>query len=251
MYFCLNSKIKGFFMLTSNYIYHDGVQELHGFLACDDAFDTPRPAVIVVHDWTGRNEFACQKAQLLAQMGYVGFALDMYGQGRIGATTDEKKALMEPLANDRSMLRGRIRAAFDALITRPEVDNNRIAVIGFCFGGLCALDLARSGADIKGAVSFHGLLMKPDNLKSQQIKAKILVMHGYDDPMVRPAEVNMFCQEMTEAKADWQVHMYGHVQHGFTNPQAHDTNLGIIYNEVATQRSWFAMTNFLHEIFNC
>lgn len=238
-------------MHTSNYIYHDGEQELHGFLAYDDSINNnSRPAVIVVHDWTGRNEFACQKAQLLAEMGYVGFALDMYGQGRLGSTIEEKQALMEPLANDREMLQQRITAAFNAVTDLPEVDNNRVAVIGFCFGGLCALDLARSGADIKGAVSFHGLLNKPDQLESEKIKAKILVLHGYADPMVKPEQVNLFCQEMTEAKVDWQVHMYGHVQHGFTNPLAHDGTLGIFYNKDAEQRSWIAMTDFLHEIFN-
>lgn len=236
-------------MHNSNYIYHDGKQELHGFIAYNDEIKNPRPAVIVVHDWSGRNEFACQKANLLAKMGYVGFALDMYGHGRLGATIEEKQALMEPLASNRALLRDRINAAFNALITRPEVDKNRVAVIGFCFGGLCALDLARSGADIKGAVSFHGLLGKPDNLETKKIKAKVLALHGYDDPMVSPDAVNSFCQEMTEAGGDWQIHMYGHVQHGFTNPQAHDTNLGIMYNQMAEHRSWQAMTNFLQEIF--
>ena len=235
-------------MHTSNYIYHDGEQELYGFLAYDDNVDEARPAVIVAHDWTGRNEFACKKAQMLAEMGYVGFALDMYGHGRLGSTTEEKQALMGPVANDREMLQKIIAAAYNAVIDLPEVD--RIAVIGFCFGGLCALDLARSGADIKGAVSFHGLLTKPDQLKSEKIKAKVLVLHGYDDPMVKPDQVNVFCQEMTEAKVDWQVHMYGHVQHGFTNPLAHDGALGIFYNQDAAQRSWIAMTNFFHEIFS-
>ncbi len=236
-------------MHNSNYIYHDGKQELHGFIAYDDEIKSSRPAVIVVHDWSGRNEFACQKANLLAKMGYVGFALDMYGHGRLGATIEEKEALMNPLGSNRSLLRDRINAAFNALISRPEVDKNRVAVIGFCFGGLCALDLARSGADIKGAVSFHGLLGKPDNLETKKIKAKVLALHGYDDPMVNPDAVNSFCQEMTEAGVDWQMHMYGHVQHGFTNPQAHDTNLGIMYNQIAEHRSWQAMTNFLQEIF--
>ena len=236
-------------MHSSNYIYHDGKQELHGFLAYDDAVKKPLPAVIVAHDWSGRNEFACEKAQLLAKMRYVGFALDMFGEGRVGATIDEKQALIEPLVHDREKLRVRINAAFDALITRPEVDKNRVAVIGFCFGGLCALDLARSGADIKGAVSFHGLLGKPEHFQAKKIKAKVLVLHGYDDPMVKPDLVNEFCQEMTEAEVDWQVHMYGNVQHGFTNPLAHDANLGIFYNKIAAQRSWLAMSNFFHEIF--
>lgn len=236
-------------MYESNFIYHHDNQELHGFLAYDKHSSAPRPAVIVAHDWTGRNEFACQKARMLAEMGYVGFASDVYGQGRLGSNNEEKMALMQPLVSDRSMLRARLKAAYEAVSAMPEVDSSRIAVIGFCFGGLCALDLARSGVAIKGAVSFHGLLNKPEGLKSEQIKAKILAMHGYDDPMVRPDQVNSFCEEMTEAKADWQVHMYGHVQHAFTNPQAHDTDLGLIFNPIAAQRSWLAMTNFLQEIF--
>ncbi|WP_173238003.1 dienelactone hydrolase family protein [Legionella antarctica] len=236
-------------MHTSNYIYHDGKLDLHGFIAYEDKIKKPRPAVIVAHDWSGRNEFACQKAQLFAKMGYVGFAVDMFGEGLVATSTDEKQALIEPLISDREQLRIRINAAFDALINRPEVDKNRVAVIGFCFGGLCALDLARSGADIKGAISFHGLLGKPENFQVEKIKAKVLVLHGYDDPMVRPEQVNVFCQEMTQARVDWQVHMYGNVQHGFTNPQAQDADSGILYNQLAEQRSWLAMTNFLREIF--
>lgn len=234
-------------MHSSNYIYHHGMQELHGFLAYDDSTDKPRPAVIVAHDWTGRNDFACHKAEVLAEMGYLGFALDMYGEGRLGSTDDEKKALMGPLAGDRALLRDRLQAAFDTVVAMPEVDSNRVAIIGFCFGGLCALDLARSGADLQGTVSFHGLLGKPD-LKPQLIKSKILVLHGYDDPMVKPDAVNAFCDEMTQARADWQLHMYGHVQHGFTNPKANDTKLGTLYNKTAAQRSWLAMANFLEEV---
>ena len=236
-------------MHTSNYIYHHGELELHGYLAYNDDKEKQRPAVLVVPDWTGRNAFACQKAEMLAKIGYVGFAVDMYGLGRLGATVDEKQALMQPLVNDRRLLRARIRAALDALVTMDEVDNNRIAVIGFCFGGLCALDLARSGADIIGAVSFHGLLDRPIDLGEHKIKAKVLVLHGYDDPMVPPKKVNDFCQEMTAAGVDWQVHMYGHTQHAFTNPEAHDKALGTIYNAQAEHRSLQAMTDFLHELF--
>jgi len=235
-------------MHTSNYLYHHGEQELHGFLAYDDSHDKPRPAVLVVHDWSGRNEFACEKATMLGEMGYLAFALDMYGNGRIGASTHEKKALMEPLINDRILLRERIRAAFDALVAMSEVDYNRIAVIGFCFGGLCALDLARSGAEVKAVVSFHGLLNKPKQIANQPIHAKILALHGYDDPMVKPDDVNEFCKEMTLAEVDWQVHMYGNTQHAFTNPQAHDTQLGTIYNPKAEKRAFQAMTNFLQEV---
>lgn len=237
-------------MHSSNYIYHHKEQELHGFLAYNDHVDTPRPAVLIAHDWSGRGEFVCNKAKLLAEMGYLGFALDVYGQGRTGITTDEKQALMQPLVHDRSLLAERLHAAYDAVIALPEVDSNRVAIIGFCFGGLCALDLARSGADIQGAVSFHGTLNKPQELDSSAIKAKILVLHGYDDPMVPPEQVNEFCREMTTAKADWQVHMYGNVQHAFTNPQAQDPHAGLVYNDLAATRSWQALEQFLLEIFN-
>lgn len=236
-------------MHTSNYLYHHGELELHGFLAYDDTVEKPRPAVIVAHDWSGRNEFACQKAEMLARMGYVGFALDMFGKGRMGETTDERMGLIQPLVGDRRLLRERIQAAFDAVIGMPEVDDSQIAAIGFCFGGLCVLDLARSGAALKGVVSFHGLLNKPEKLARHPIEAKVLVLHGYDDPMVTPEQVNEFCQEMTEAKVDWQVHSYGNTQHAFTNPKAHDSALGTIYNAVAEKRSIQAMTNFLQEIF--
>lgn len=235
-------------MHTSNYIYHDNEQELHGFVAYDKARAAPRPAVLVVHDWSGRNEFACNKAKLLAEMGYVGFAVDLYGDGRLGSTIEEKQALMNPLISNQVLLRRRMQAGLAAVCTMPEVDNKRVAIIGFCFGGLCALELARSGADLKGVVSFHGLLHKPGNLKSEPIKAKILALHGYDDPMVQPDMVHAFCKEMTEANVDWQMHMYGHIQHAFTNPLAHDTQLGTIYNAVAAQRSWETMISFLQEI---
>lgn len=235
-------------MHTSNYLYHHGQQELHGYLAHLEIKDEqPRPAVLVAHDWSGRNDFACEKTELLARMGYVALALDMYGQGRTGVTVDEKMALMEPLAADRKLLRERIRAAFDALIAMPEVDASRVAAIGFCFGGMCVLDLARSGAEVKAVVSFHGLLNKPDDVANQPINARILALHGYDDPMVKPPQVDEFCREMTEAKADWQVHQYGNTQHGFTNPRAQDPKLGTVFNPQAAARSWLAMSEFLKE----
>lgn len=235
-------------MHTSNYLYHHGEQELHGFLAYDDQAEKPRPAVLVAHDWSGRNEFVCEKAKMLADMGYVGFALDMYGQGRLGATLSEKTALMQPLVNDRPLLAERIRAAYDAVIGLSEVDPSRVAAIGFCFGGLCALDLARSGADLRGVVSFHGALNKPKSASKASIVAKILALHGYDDPMVSHEEVKDFCQEMTAAEVDWQVHMYGHAMHGFTNPTAHDAQSGIIYNARANKRAFQSMSTFLEEV---
>ncbi len=236
-------------MHTEDHIYHQGSDELHGYLAYSKAGNTLKPAVIVAHDWSGRNEFACQKANQLAEMGYLGFALDMFGKAKIGSTTEEKSALIHPFISNQSLLRQRVQAALETVLTIPQVDKERIAIIGFCFGGMCALELARSGAHIKGAVSFHGLLNNLGTLPSRTIHAKILALHGYDDPMANPDQVQVFCQEMTDAKADWQVHMYGLVQHAFTNPNAHDTDLGLMYNANAAKRSWQAMTNFLQEIF--
>lgn len=237
-------------MQASHYSYHHNDLECHGYLALDDRIDEPRPAVLVVHDWSGRNEFACQKAQMLAKLGYVGFALDMYGLNRTGQTAEEKSALMQPLMADRALLRARILAAYDAVKAMDEVDASHIAVMGFCFGGLCALDLARSGVALAGAISFHGLLKAPQDVSQHPIQAKILALHGYDDPMVRPAEVEAFAQEMNLAQVDWQVHMYGRVQHAFTNPLAHDPEAGLRYDPVAEGRAMQSMINFLDECFN-
>ena len=237
-------------MHTSNYIYYHGEQECHAYLAYDERIQAPRPAVLVAHDWSGRNQFACQKAEQLAKLGYVGFAIDLYGQGRTGQTTEEKMALMEPLISDRRLLRARILAAFEAVSELPEVDSQRLAAIGFCFGGLCVLDLARSGAQIKGVVSFHGLLHAPEDLHPHPMVSKVLVLHGYDDPMVTPPAVTAFATEMTNAGVDWQVHLYGHTQHAFTNPLAHDLAMGTIYNEQAERRSMQSMVCFLDELFS-
>lgn len=236
-------------MHTSNYIYYHGDEEHHAYLAYDNRIEEPRPLVLVAPDWSGRNDFACERALKLAKLGYVGFAIDMYGQGRTAEIKEEKSALMEPLIADRQLLRGRILAALDAAVALPEVDAKCVAAIGFCFGGLCVLDLARSGAQVKGVVSFHGLLGAPEELPSKPITAKILAFTGYDDPMVRPEAVNAFAEEMTKAKADWQIHLYGHTKHGFTNPDANDPILGTQYNPLADKRSMQTLLCFLDEVF--
>jgi len=236
-------------MYTENIAYqHNGV-ELEGYLAHNADQNEPKPTVLIGHDWGGRGEFGCRKAEMLAEMGYVGFALDMFGKGKLGTTTDEKMAMMQPLVDDRALLQARVQAALDVVRNVAVVDNNNIAMIGFCFGGLCGLDLARCGADIKAVVSFHGKLTAPGNL-TNNIKAKILALHGHDDPMVPPEQVAEFQQEMTKAKADWQTHIYGNTKHAFTNPQANDAALGLIYNDIAAQRSWASMQAFLQENFD-
>lgn len=228
--------------------YKDKEVLLEGYYAIDKNKSGKRPAVLVVHDWSGRNEFADKKAEKLAELGYVGFALDVFGKGKLGTTNEEKSALITPFVQDRKLLSQRLLTAFELIKTLDNVDVNHIGAIGFCFGGLCVLDLARSGADIKGIVSFHGLLNKP-SFPSQKIKAKILALHGHDDPMVPPDQVLAFETEMTEAKVDWQLHVYGNTMHAFTNPKAHDPGFGTVYNALAEQRSWRLMQDFFAEIF--
>lgn len=235
---------------TKKIEYHDGDTLLEGYYAYDDNFSGKKPAVLISHDWSGRNEFACKKAEKLAELGYVGFALDMYGKGKLPTTNDDKMKHITPFFEDRAMLLKRISTALDVVHQLEFVNPSKIGAIGFCFGGLCVLDLARSGADIKGVVSFHGLLSPSTVKNTKPMLAKVLVLHGHDDPMVPPEQVLAFENEMTERKADWQVHVYGNTKHAFTNPLANDSQLGLIYNTLAEKRSWVAMTNFFDEIFN-
>ncbi len=208
-----------------------------------------RPAVLVAHAWAGRSEFEIEKAKALAGLGYTGVAIDLYGQGVLGSSTEENQALMTPFVEDRAMLQARLLEIVGIVKGQPEADAGKIAAIGFCFGGLCILDIARTGADIAGVVSFHGLLGAPGNTAGNKIKAKVLALHGWDDPMVPPADVEAFGKEMTAAEADWQLHAYSGTMHAFTNPAANDPGFGTVYNGVADRRSWTAMKNFLSELF--
>ena len=230
--------------------YYDGDTRLVGFLAWDDTVAGSRPGVLVSHMWGGREPFVCDKARALAQMGYVGFALDMYGDARIGSGPDENARLMQPFLEDRALLQRRMLLALETIRNQPEVDDGQVAAIGFCFGGLCVLDLARTGAQLAGVVSFHGLLKPPGNTAGKRIMAKVLVLHGHDDPMVPVEDVVALETELTTAGADWQIHVYGHTMHAFTNPKANDPGFGTVYNPVADRRSWLAMQNFFQETFN-
>jgi dienelactone hydrolase len=237
-------------MTTNQFVeYDDNGTILEGYLSINSEHASKKPVIIVAHDWSGKNNFSCGKADHFASLGYIGFALDMYGKGKLGTTKEEKSALIQPLLADRSLLLSRITAALEIVKKLPDADTSKIAAIGFCFGGLCVLDLARSGADIAGAVSIHGLLNSPEKSVNKRISAKILAMHGYDDPMVTPDKVMEFCDEMTQAEADWQFNMYGNTLHAFTNPEANDPGFGTVYSKAADARSWQAMLSFFNEIF--
>lgn len=232
---------------TVNYV--DGEVLLEALCAYDDSITEYRPGVLIHHTWCGRDDFVAEKAKKIAELGYVGIAVDMYGKGVLGQNPEENANLMQPFIADRLLLRKRLMAAFRASKLMPWVDSHTLAAIGFCFGGLCALDLARSGVGIKGVVSFHGLLQAPDLVKDQKIKAKILVLHGHEDPLAPIDHVIAFAEEMTTNGADWQIHMYGHTSHAFSNPVANDRVGGMFYQADADRRSWQAMKNFLAEVF--
>ncbi|CAM3054180.1 Dienelactone hydrolase domain-containing protein [Sphingomonas antarctica] len=213
-----------------------------------------RPAVLVGHTWGGQSDHERETADRLAALGYVGIAIDVYGKGRRGehgtpTAMAVNTALMTPFIQDRAMLRDRMLAAVAFAKTIPGVDATRIAVMGYCFGGLCALDVARSGADdVRGAVSIHGIFAPPGFGEQAQITTKVLILHGWEDPMAKPDDVVMVAKELTEAGADWQLNAYGHAMHAYTAPGANMPERGLQYSESATRRSWQAIENFLAEV---
>ncbi|MEO5612370.1 MAG: dienelactone hydrolase family protein [Sphingomicrobium sp.] len=208
-----------------------------------------RPAVILFPTVMGVSELELGFARQLVHLGYTGFVADLFGKAFHGHDRDTMFNELKRLRGDRASLRKRLLAIVECVRELDAVEADRIVAIGYCFGGQCALDLARSGADIMGVASFHGLF-DPPGLDPQPIKAKVVAFHGWDDPMVPPEAVVALGQELTQAGADWQIHAYGNVAHGFTNPNAASLEIdGVRYNELAAERSWTSLINFLEELF--
>ncbi|WP_375207125.1 dienelactone hydrolase family protein [Hyphococcus sp.] len=231
---------------TRSFDYTIDGKTFEAFLAAPDG--APKPGILICHAWAGRSPFENDKAEALAKLGFTGVAIDLFGKGVLGQSKEENQELIKPFVENRPMLQDRLKANIEMVKEQAEVDGAKIAAIGFCFGGLCALDVARSNADAAGVVSFHGLLNAPGNTPDE-IKPKVLALHGWDDPMATPDDVKAFGEEMTNAKADWQLHAYGGTMHAFTNPQANDPDFGTVYDGDADRRSWQAMQNFLAELF--
>ena len=230
--------------------YKQSDQVLEGYLAWDDAVTGSRPGVLVVHEWTGLGDYAKMRAKMLAEMGYIAFAAHIYGKGIRPATPQEAGAQAGMYKNNPKLMRDRVRAGLDALRREPLCDPKRVAAIGYCFGGTCVLELARSGADVAGVVSFHGGLATATPADAKHIRGKVLVLHGGDDPHVPPKEVDAFEDEMRAAGVGWQVVVYGGAVHAFTNPSAgSDKSRGAAYNAAADRRSWETMKAFFAEIF--
>ena len=226
--------------------YECNEKKMVGYAAFPDSKSSP--LVLIAPTWAGKDNFVHERACDLANLGYTAFAIDMYGDGKVGSGPSENESLMTPLLENRDMLKQRVLAALEIGKNLNGVDSSKVAAIGYCFGGLVALDLARSGADINGVVSFHGLLM-PSPIAQNGIKSKVLVLHGERDPMVPLSMVNVFQQEMTKENVDWQLHSYGGTYHAFTNPDANDIEMGALFNDEANKRSWNSMLNFFNEIF--
>jgi dienelactone hydrolase len=232
-------------------IYQQGGATLEGFHVYDDTVAGKRPAVLVIHQWTGLTEYEKRRSRMLAEMGYNVFAADIYGQG-IRPQPPEAGNEAGKYKNDRLLFRARMNAALDFLKADDHTDTSKVAAIGYCFGGTGVLELARDGTDIAGVVSFHGGLDSAAGLaaKPGNIKAKVLVLHGADDPYAPAAQVTAFQKEFTDAKADWQLVLYSGAVHSFTHQEAgNDATKGAAYNESADRRSWDAMKTFFAELF--
>lgn len=230
--------------------YTDGSRTFEGYLARPVGLKAAAPCILLAHDWSGLNAAMKQLAKRIASLGVVCFAIDVYGKGVRGDQVGDNSHLMNPFMEDRFLLSQRLLAGLDAAIHLPGVDPESLAVFGYCFGGLCALDLARTGRpEIKLVVSFHGGLQAPRDTPQQPISASVLLLHGWDDPIVPVSDVLAATEELTAAGADWQLVAYGHAMHAFTFEGARLPERGIAYNEVADRRSWAAMQAFLEERF--
>ena len=219
-----------------------------GVAAWDDAVEGPRPGVLVVPNILGQKESDNVVAERLAALGYVALAADLYGQGKRAVRGPDQAVYMDQLNADRALLLDRLRASLSALAGLDEADGDRLAAIGFCFGGKCVLDLVRAGERVLAVTSFHGLYDRPPYATATPIAAKMLVCHGWDDPLAPPEAVVGLGQELTEAGADWQLHAYGGAGHAFTD-EAAPPRKGFGYNEPAARRSWLAMKDLLAEVF--
>ena len=237
-------------LVTQSVEYKQGDTTLEGYLAYDDSVSGARPGVLVVHQWTGLTDYEKHRAEQLASLGYVAFCADIYGKGVRPQNTREAGVEATKYKTDRTLLRARVNAGLDALKKNELVDPRRVAAIGYCFGGTTVIELARSGAELNGVVSFHGGLDSPAPADGKNIKCKILACHGADDPFEKAEDLTAFEKELRDAKVDWRLNKYGGAVHSFTQPLAgNDNSKGAAYNEKADLRSWEMYKSFLAEIF--
>jgi dienelactone hydrolase len=233
---------------TETVEYKDGETVLKGHLVYDDSLEGKRPGVIVVHEWWGLNDYAKKRAEMLAELGYVAFAVDMYGDDKVTSHAPDAQGWMQQITSNVDAWRARALAGLEALKTNARVDTDDLAAIGYCFGGATVMQMAYAGADLDAVVSFHGSL--PPAPEGADIKASLLAAHGSADSFVPPEKVDAFEQSLDAAGADWQLVAYGGARHGFTNPGAGDYGMdNLKYDANADRRSWALMQSFLDEAF--
>ena|SRR5579885_2695879 len=230
-------------MLKKQISYDDTGVQLEAYAVYPD--EKKRPAVILCHAWRGLDDFIRDKAETIARWGYVSFAIDMYGKGVLGKDKKECAALKKPFIEDRMLLLRRVTKGYETATMFSPIDTSRMAVLGYGFGGVCALDLARSGAALKAAISVYGHFNPPTY--PNQTKAKILILHGYNDPVATQDELHAFEREMDAAKVDWQVHLFGNTLHAFATPSANDPASGLLYNPASALRAERSLRIFLEE----
>lgn len=233
---------------TESLVHAAAGRTYEAWVAAPERSGPPRPCVLLTHDWSGLHDGIRRIAERIAGLGHVCVALDLYGRGVRGEPTGDNSRLMDPLLADRAELRRRLLAGLDAAVAWPGVDATRLAVVGYCFGGLCALDLARaSPPGLVATVSVHGVLTPPGLGPQPPITSRVLVLHGWEDPVAPPSAVLGIAEELTAAGADWQLHAYGHARHAFTFEGASAPERGIEHHPLAARRAWGAMVGFLGE----
>jgi dienelactone hydrolase len=249
--FCLAAPVARAEVKTQEIEYKSGDTALQGFLAYDDAVKDKRPGVLVVHEWWGHNQHARNAAEKLAKAGYVAFALDLYGKGKVAEHPKDAEAFMTEATKDPAALGARFNAGLEMLKQQPQVDPEKIAVIGYCFGGGVALNMARAGADVDAVVTFHGSLA-PFSAPAEKgkMKAKVLVNTGGADPMVPKSQVDAFQKEMKAAGVDATIKTYPKAKHSFTNPDADKHGMpALSYDADADKKSWAEMLKFFKKVF--
>lgn len=237
-------------MQKETYRYADGAVECEGLIVRKANLQLPAPVVVVCHHWSGRDALMDQRAEEVAQLGYIALAADLYGNHRTSQDREVCASMMNPFMAGRAMLRERLRATVSAAARMPGADGRKIVVMGFCFGGLCALDAARAGLPgVVGVASFHGLFTPPELGAQKPINARVLALHGFDDPLAPPDALRKFTVELNDAKARWEIDAYGQTVHAFTNPAANDKAAGMAFDPVICARSFARLEGFLKECF--
>lgn len=233
-------------IVKEKYEYQIGADKFQGVICYDDKIKEPFPGVIVSHQYSGCSAFEERKCEFLAKAGYFAFAIDLYGKGIRGNTPEESLKLMNQLSEDRTVLAKRINHCLTLLKNHDLVDSNKVAAIGYCFGGRCVLDLARSGAELNLVVSFHGIYDRPNIENPKEIKTPILILHGDTDPYATENDLKNLLTELKEKNAKWSIHIFGDVAHAFTNPAADDVANGLKYDRDAMHMSWKIMKNYFN-----